>query len=58
VTKLGTPWPQPLAPGKSVTFNISMSTNVVGNKSAPLTIRYGNSGEYSYVINLAGTVKA
>ena len=56
VTKVGTPWPQPLAPGKSVTFNVSMSTNVVGSKSAPLTIRYGNNSEYSYVIVLTGNV--
>lgn len=55
VTKMGT-WPASIAPGKLVSFKVSMSTTVVGSKSAPLTIRYGNNSEYSFVIKLAGSV--
>jgi hypothetical protein len=33
-----------------------MSTTVVGSKNAPLTIRYGDSSEFSFLINLNGNV--
>jgi hypothetical protein len=56
VTRLGTPWPAAIKPGQSVSFKIAMSTTVVGSKNAPLTIRYGDSSEFSFLINLNGNV--
>jgi len=58
VTKMGTPWPVAIKPGQSVSFKIAMSTTVVGSKSAPLTIRYGDNSEFSFLINLSGNVTA
>jgi hypothetical protein len=58
VTRLGTPWPAVIKPGQSVSFKISMATTVVGTKNAPLTIRYGNNSELSFLIQLVGNVTA